>query len=129
MEKQSAKPAPKPLKWIGSSKEDLLQFPDEVRKAVGHALHLAQINLKPLNTKPLRGFGSASVLEVVEDHDGSTYRAVYTVKFQGTIYVLHVFQKKSKKGIATPEHDIDLIKARLKTASDDYEKQQRGRKQ
>jgi phage-related protein len=129
MEVQSAKPAPKPLKWIGSSKEDLLQFPDEVRKAMGHALHLAQINLKPLNAKPLRGFGGASVLEVVEDHDGSTYRAVYTVKFQGTVYVLHVFQKKSKKGIATPKHDIDLIKARLKTASDDFEKQQRGRKQ
>jgi phage-related protein len=129
MEDQPTKPAPKPLKWIGSSKEDLLRFPDEVRKAMGHALHLAQINLKPPNAKPLRGFGGASVLEVVEDHDGSTYRAVYTVKFQGTVYVLHVFQKKSKKGIETPKHDIDLIKARLKTASDDYEKQQRSRKQ
>jgi phage-related protein len=129
MEDQAAKPAPKPLKWIGSSKEDLLQFPDEVRKAMGHALHLAQMNLRPPNAKPLRGFGGASVLEVVEDHDGSTYRAVYTVKFQGTVYALHVFQKKSKKGIETPKHDIDLIKARLKTASDDYEKQQRSRKQ
>jgi phage-related protein len=129
MEDKLAKPAPKPLKWIGSSKDDLLQFPDEVRKAMGHALHLAQINLKPPNAKPLRGFGGASVLEVVEDHDGSTYRAAYTVKFQGTVYVLHVFQKKSKKGIATPKHEIDLIKVRLRTASDDYEKQQRSRKQ
>jgi phage-related protein len=129
MKDQPAKPAPKPLKWIGSSKEDLLQFPDEVRKATGHALHLAQINLKPPNAKPLRGFGGASVLEVVEDHDGDTYRAVYTVKFKGTVYVLHVFQKKSKKGIETPKHDIQLIKARLKTASDDYEKQQRSMKQ
>jgi phage-related protein len=77
---------------------------------MGHALHLAQINLKPPNAKPLWGFGGASVLEVVEDHDGSTYRAAYTVKFQGTVYVLHVFQKKSKKGIATPKHEIDLIK-------------------
>jgi phage-related protein len=129
MEDQPAEPAPKPLKWIGSSKEDLLQFPDVVRKAMGHAQHLAQINLKPPNAKPLRGFAGASVLDVVEDHDGSTYRTVYTVKFQGTVYVLYVFQKKTKKGIATPKHDIDLIKARLKTASDDYEKQQRSRKQ
>ena len=129
MEDQPAKPAPKPLKWIGSSKEDLRRFPDEVRKAMGHALHLAQISLKPPNAKPLRGFGGASVLEVVEDHAGGTYRAVYTVKFQGTVYALHVFQKKSKKGIETPKHDIDRIKARLKTASDDYEKQQRSKKQ
>jgi phage-related protein len=129
MQDQPAKPAPKPLKWIGSSKEDLLRFPDKVRKAMGHALHLTQINLKPPNAKPLRGFGGASVLQVIEDHDGSTYRAVYTVKFQGTVYALHVFQKKSKKGIETPKPDIDVIKARLKAASDDYEKQQRSRNQ
>ena len=129
MEDRPAKPASKPLKWIGSSKEDLRRFPDEVRKPMGHALHLAQINLKPPNAKPLRGFGGASVLEVVEDHDGSAYRTVYTVKFQGIVYVLHVFQKKSKKGIETPKHEIDLIKARLKAAEEDYEKQQRSRKQ
>ncbi len=76
MEDQQARPAPKPLKWIGSSKEDLLRFPDEVRKAMGHALHSAQISLKPPNAKPLRGFGGASVLEIVEDHAGGTYRAV-----------------------------------------------------
>jgi phage-related protein len=118
-----------PLKWIGSSKEDLIQFPGEVRKAMGHALHLAQINLKPPNAKPLRGFGGASTLEVVEDHDGNTYRAVYTVKFQGVVYVLHAFQKKSKKGIATPKHDIDLIKTRLKAATEHYAKEQKGKKQ
>ncbi len=125
MEDQPAKPLPKPLKWIGASKEDLLQFPDVVRKAMGHALHLAQINLKPPNAKPLRGFGGGSVLEVAEDHNRGTYRAVYTVKFQGTVYVLHVFQKKSKKGIETPRSDIDLIKARLKAAAADHE-QERG---
>ena len=99
---ETAKPKPKPLKWIGSSKEDLKAFPTEVRKPMGHALYLAQINLKSPTAKPLRGFAGASTLEVVEDHDGSTYRAVYTVKFQGIVYVLHAFQKKSKKGIATP---------------------------
>jgi phage-related protein len=116
------KPIPKPLRWIASSKEDLCRFPDGVRKEMGHALYLAQINLKALNTKTLKGFGGASVLEVIEDHDGSTYRAVYTVKFQGVVYVIHAFQKKSKKGIETPKHDTDLMKARLKTAAEDYDK-------
>jgi phage-related protein len=123
------KPKPKPLKWIGSSKEDLKAFPKEVHKSVGHALHLAQINLKAPNAKPLRGFGGASTLEVVENHDGNTYRALYTVKFQGMVYVLHCFQKKSKKGIATPPHDIDLIKKRLKIATEHYAKEQKGKKQ
>ncbi len=130
MEEQTKKPAPKSLKWIGSSKDDLLQLPDLVRKEMGHALHLAQINLKAPNAKPLRGFGGASILEVVENHDSNTYRAVYTVKFQDMVYVLHVFQKKSKKGIETPKPDIDLIKARLKLAADHHEKhkQQEGKK-
>ena len=95
---------------------------------MGHALHLAQINLIPPNAKPLRGFGGASTLEVVEDHDGNTYRAVYTVKLHGIVYVLHAFQKKSKKGIATPQHDIELIKKRLKTASEHYEAEKKGGK-
>jgi phage-related protein len=123
MEEHPTKPAPKPLKWIGSSKEDLKEFPDPVQKEMGHALHLAQISLKAPNAKPLRGFGGASILEVVEDHDGGTYRAVYTVKFQGMVYVLHAFQKKSKKGIETPKPDIDLIKTRLKAATEHYENQ------
>jgi phage-related protein len=128
-DEEAEKLEPKPLKWIGSSKEELLRFPKDVRKVMGHALHLAQINLKALNAKPLRGFGGASILEIVEDHDGNTYRAVYTVKFRRMVYVLHVFQKKSKKGIATPKHEIDLIRARLKTATDDYEKHLKDSKQ
>ena len=125
---ETEKPTPKPLRWIGSSKGDLKSFPDAVRKPMGHALYLAQINLKPPNAKPLRGFGGASTLEVIEDHDGNTYRAVYTVKFQGVVYILHAFQKKSKKGIATPPHDIELIKKRLKAAADQYAKQQKDKK-
>jgi phage-related protein len=96
---------------------------------MGHALHLAQINLKSPNAKPLRGFGGVSIFEVVEDHEGSTYRAVYTVKFQRIIYVLHAFPKKSKKGVATPKHDIDLIKTRLKAATEHYAKEQKGESQ
>src|SRR5262245_29804203 len=113
--KQEAKPpARKPLRWIGSSLEDLSQFPGAVKKAMGHALHLAQLGQKAPNAKPLRGYRGAGVLEVVEDHDGETYRAVYTVRFQGAVYALHAFQKKSKKGIATPKYALDLIEARLK---------------
>jgi phage-related protein len=119
---------PKPLKWIGSSKQDLKAFPKEVHKPMGHALYLAQTNLKAPNAKPLRGFGGASTLEVVEDHDGSTLRAVYTLKFQGIVYVLHAFQKKSKKGIATPKHELDLIEKRLRAATEHYMNQQKGRK-
>lgn len=125
MKRRVAKPARKPLKWIGSSQDDLRAFPDEVKKQMGHALHLAQIGSKAPQTKPMQGFRGASVLEVAEDHDGDTYRAVYTVKFQGVVYVLHAFQKKAKKGIATPKPDIDLIKVRLKAAEEDYEAQRR----
>ncbi len=100
-----------------------------MRKAIGHALHLAQMNLKAPNAKPLRGLAGASVLEIVVDHNRNTYRAVYTVKFQGVVYVLHAFQKKSKKGIETPKHDIDLIKARLKAATEHFENQKPQRDQ
>jgi phage-related protein len=128
MNKQPPQPASKPLRWVGSSKEDLSGFPGDVRKAMGYALHLAQIGLKVPDAKPLSGFGGASVLEVVEDHDGDTYRAVYTVKFQEMVYVLHAFQKKSKKGIKTPKPDIDLIKDRLKRAAEDYKQHARSKK-
>jgi phage-related protein len=90
---------------------------------MGFALRQAQEGQKHVNAKPLKGFGGAGVLEVVEDHDGNTYRAVYTVRFAGVVYVLHVFQKKSKKGSKTPKPEVDLIKQRLKAAKDDYEKQ------
>jgi len=87
---------------------------------MGYALYQAQLGLKAASAKPMRGFGSAGVLEIVEDHQTDTYRAIYTVKFSHLVYVLHAFQKKSKKGIATPKPDIDVIKRRLKVAEEDY---------
>jgi phage-related protein len=109
-------PSLKPLYWVGSSKRDLRLLPDPVQDVFGYALYLAQAGKKHEQAKPLRGFGSAGVLEVVEDWDRSTYRAVYTVKFSGVVFVLHVFQKKSTSGVATPKADIDLIRERLKAA-------------
>jgi phage-related protein len=108
----------KPLIWIGSSKRDLLDMPEEVQDVFGYALHQAQEGGKHSQAKPLKGFSGAGVLEVVEDYDGDTYRAVYTVKFGTAVYALHSFQKKSTKGIETPKPDVDLIKARLKAAEE-----------
>ncbi len=93
-----------------------MAFPEDAKDVLGYALHLAQHGEKHLDAKPLKGFGGAKTLEVVEDHQGDTYRAVYTVKFEGYVYVLHCFQKKSKKGIATPKPEMDKIRARLKDA-------------
>jgi phage-related protein len=107
---------PKPLLWVGSSKKDLLALPADVQDTFGYALHLAQTGGKHAQTKPLKGFGSAGVLEVVESEASSTYRAVYTVKIAGAVYVLHCFQKKSTTGIATPKPDMDLVRDRLKAA-------------
>jgi phage-related protein len=104
----------KPLVWIASSKKDLLVMPDEVQDVFGFALHLAQSGLKHEQAKPLKGQGSAALLEVVEDWLGDTYRAVYTVKFGAAIYVLHCFQKKATRGIATPKPELDLIASRLR---------------
>ena len=112
----------KALRWVGSSKDDLRGFPREVRRDIGYALHFAQAGDKHPSAKPIKGFRGAGVLEIVEDHRGDTYRAVYTVTFAGLVYVLHAFQKKAKKGIATPKREIDLIKERLKWADEDYEK-------
>ena len=109
-------PSLKPLYWVGSSKRDLLSMPRPVEDLFGYALYLAQDGRKHEQAKPLKGFGSAGVLEVVEDWDRSTYRAVYTVRFEGVVFVLHIFQKKSKRGVATPKADIDLIRERLKVA-------------
>ena len=92
----------------------------EMTKSIGYALYQAQMGFKAPTTKPLRGFGGAGVLEVVEDYQTDTYRAVYTLKFADSVYVLHAFQKKSKKGRATPKRDIDLIKRRLKAAEEQY---------
>lgn len=113
--------SPKPVRWIGSSRDDLRAFPEGVRLRVGGALWEAQLGGKAAWAKPLRGFGGAGVLEVVDDHDGDTYRAVYTVRFAGVVYVLHAFQKKSKRGIATPKHEIALIEQRLKRAREDHD--------
>lgn len=106
----------KSIDWIGSSKKDLLDLPREVRRMIGYSLELAQAEQDDDETKPLKGFGSANVKEIVKDDLEGTYRAVYTVQFKEIIYVLHVFKKKSKRGIKTPKHEIDLIKERLKMA-------------
>lgn len=111
--------AKKPVYWVGSSKQSLTVFPQPVKDVVGFALHQAQVGEKHEAAKPLKGFGGAGVLEIVEDHDGETYRAVYTVKFPNAVYVLHALQKKSRKGIKTPQADIDLIKKNLKSAEKD----------
>ena len=109
-------PRVKPLYWVGSSKKDLLALPEEVVDVFGYALYLAQIGKKHEQAKPLKGFGSAGVLEVVEDWQGNTYRAVYTVRFAYAVFVLPVFQKKAKRGSATPKADLDLIRERFKAA-------------
>jgi phage-related protein len=110
----------KPIRWVSRSREDLRRFPDDVRRDIGFALDFAQRGAKHPSAKPLKGFGGAGVLEVVEDHRGDTYRAVYTVRFAEIVYVLHAFMKKSTSGIKTPKHEIDLIEQRLKAAEADY---------
>lgn len=120
-------PKVKSIVWIGSSRRDLKSFPAEVKDVIGYALYQAQVGRKASSAKALAGFGGAGVLEIVKDHQTDTYRAVYTVKFAEVVYVLHAFQKKSKKGIATPKSDIDLIRRRLKIAEEDYKMRQTGR--
>jgi phage-related protein len=104
-----------PLRWIASSRKDYREFPGTVQDSFGFALFLAQTSQHPPEAKPLRGLGSG-VVELVDDYGGDTYRAVYTVRFTSAIYVLHAFKKTSKRGIKTPQHDIDLIRQRLKAA-------------
>jgi phage-related protein len=106
----------KPLEWIGSSKKDLMALPIDVRKFFGHALDFAQRGGQHDAAKTLKGFRGAGVLEIVEDDAGGTYRAVYTVKFEEAVFVLHCFQKKSKSGISTPKAAMNIIRARLKIA-------------
>lgn len=110
----------KQLDWIGSSREDIRKFPEEVKDDVGYALREVQQGRKPASAKPLKGFKGAGVLEIIEDYRTDTYRAVYTVKFEEVVYVLHCFQKKSKKGVETPKQDLALIERRLKAAERDY---------
>ena len=105
---------------MGSSRDELKGFPKEVRRDIGQALYTAQQGETDPAAKSLKGFGGAKVMEIVDRHDTNTYRAVYTVQFAGKIYVLHAFQKKSKKGIKTPQKDLDLIKERLRRAEQDH---------
>ena len=111
----------KPVDFVSSSREDLKKFPEEVRQDIGYALFEAQQGRTPTAAKPLKGFGGAGVLEIIENFDGAAYRAVYTVKFSNAIYVLHCFQKKSKRGIKTPPQELELIQRRLRTAEADYQ--------
>jgi phage-related protein len=106
----------KPVIWVGSSRKDLRAFSRQVRADIGRALYAAQMGDTDPAAKPLKGFGGTRVMEIVDRHDTNTYRAVYTVQFAGIIYVLHAFQKKSKRGIATPQKDIELIRRRLTDA-------------
>lgn len=106
------------LEFLGSSRKDLIAFPEEARQDVGHALYLAQKGERAPNAKSLKGFGGGGVVEIVEDHDGDTYRCVYTVRLLHAVYVLHAFKKKSKRGSETPKHDMDLIRSRLKEAEE-----------
>jgi len=107
----------KPLIWVGASKKDLLALPEAVRSTFGFALNVAQHGERHIDAKVLKGFGGAGVLEVIENDAGGTYRAVYTVKFDVAVFVLHVFQKKSRRGIETPKEDLDIIHTRLKDAA------------
>lgn len=109
----------KPVEWVGSSREDLKRFPGTVQDRVGFGLYQAQLGRKHRDAKPLKGFGSG-VLEVVARYDGDTYRAVYAVRFAAAVYVLHAFQKKARRGIATPKPDIELIRRRMATAQRHY---------
>ena len=114
----------KPVRWVGSSRRDLRTFPKSVERDVGQALYAAQCGDEYPSVKALKGFGGRSVLEIVALDDTATYRAVYTLRLADAIYVLHAFQKKSKKGIATPQKEIDLINKRLADAERDYRERQ-----
>jgi phage-related protein len=111
----------RPITWLGSSLEDLKKLPKNVQREIGFSLHQVQEGKTPLNAKPLKGLGSG-VLEIVSDHNKNTYRAVYAVKLGEDIYILHVFQKKSKHSIKTPRKEIDLIIQRLAIAKADAKK-------
>jgi phage-related protein len=107
----------KSLIWLGSSRKDFSEFPDDVKSEMGYALFQAQAGGRHRKAKTFRGAGDAGVVEIVDDHRGDTYRTVYTVRFATAVYVLHAFQKKSKSGISTPKSDLDLIEQRLRDAA------------
>ena len=107
---------PRRLVWIGTSRQNLKQFPDDVQDEMGYGLFLAQMGEKHHRAKPLRGFGGAGTMEMISDHRGDTYRAVYTVILTHAVYVLQAFQKKSKRGVSTLRAELNLIRQRLKDA-------------
>ena len=113
-------PDEKPLHWVGSSKDDLLEFPEQVKDDMGNALGLAQFGGTAPTAKPWKGLGSG-ILEIVESREGNAYRAVYTVRFSKAVYVLHAFQKKSPSGIRTAKRDVDRVAQRLTLAQKHYE--------
>ena len=118
----------KPVVWVSASRRDIQEMPAQIRRLFGVALNEAQEGRKPRNAKPLYGYGGASVVEVVESFDSDAYRAVYTVRFEEAVYVLHVFQKKSRRGSETPSRDLELIRTRLQQAEEmhlRYEQQER----
>lgn len=106
----------RPLVWVGSALSDMRRFPAAAQRALGYALHLAQTGDKHPDAKPLKGFGGAGVLEAVDDYDGNTFRVVYTVRLGERVYALHAFEKKSKRGIATPQKELELVRRRLREA-------------
>ena len=108
----------KDIIWVSSSLEDLKRFPEPVQKVMGFALFQAQCGGKHLQARPLKGFGGAGVLEIIEDFDGNAFRMVYTVRFADAVYVLHAFQKRSKRGTKTPKREMDVVRARLRMARD-----------
>jgi phage-related protein len=114
----------RPVFWIGSSRRDLRAMPEGVRRDIGQALYTAQLGETDPAAKPLKGFGGARVMEIVERDRSGAYRAVYTARFDDAIYVLHAFQKKSKRGIATPKQELDLIRKRLAEAERHYRERQ-----
>ncbi|MCW5699777.1 MAG: type II toxin-antitoxin system RelE/ParE family toxin [Rhodospirillales bacterium] len=120
MSRERLRPGEKPLHWVGSAKRDFLGFPEQVVRDMGYALGLAQLGGKHPAAKPWKGRGPG-VLELVEDYEGDAYRAIYAVRFEKAIYVLHAFQKKSPTGIKTAQKDIDLVARRLMTGQQDYE--------
>jgi len=111
-------PPLKPVIWVGSSRGDLRAFPDPVQDHIGYALYVAQRGGKHRDAKTLTGFGGAGVVEIIKDYRGDTFRAVYTLRYAGAVYMLHAFQKKSKSGIATPKPDLELIERRLKQVAE-----------
>jgi phage-related protein len=110
----------RPVEWVASSRDDVRAFPKEVRAVIGEALYRAQQGKEHPAVKALKGFGGRGVLEIIDDFDGGTFRAVYSVRLAGVVYVLHAFQKKSKAGRKTPQHDIELIRNRLRRAEAHY---------